>query len=61
MSVIGKTKLIELLCREEMDERLIITPLLNRDQQVNEASVDIRLGNDFIVTRRGNLALLDPA
>lgn len=61
MSVIGNIKLMELLCRREIDKRLIITPLLNRNQQVNEASVDIRLGNDFIVTRRGNLAMLDPA
>ncbi|MFV1976000.1 MAG: dCTP deaminase [Candidatus Scalindua sp.] len=44
-----------------MEDRLIITPLLNRDLQINEASIDIRLGNDFIVTRRGNLAVLDPA
>ncbi|RRQ21966.1 dCTP deaminase [Thiohalobacter thiocyanaticus] len=61
MSVIGHDNLISLLDREAMEERLIITPLLNRDLQVNEASVDIRLGNDFIVTRRGNLAKLDPA
>lgn len=61
MSVIGHDEIIKLLCREKIEDRLFITPLLNRELQINEASVDIRLGNDFIVTRRGNLAKLDPA
>jgi dCTP deaminase len=61
MSVIGHDKLIEMLCRKEIKNRLIITPLLDRNLQVSGASVDIRLGNDFIVTRRGNLPMLDPA
>ncbi len=61
MSVVGHDELIKLLHRERLDDRLIITPLLNRELQINEASIDIRLGNDFIVTRRGNLAALDPA
>lgn len=61
MSVIGHDDLLKLLCREKTEERLIITPLLDRDLQINGASIDIRLGNDFIVTRRGNLPMLDPA
>lgn len=60
MSVIGNIELKKLLGREKLAERLFITPLLNPDLQINEASIDIRLGNDFIVTRRGNLAKLDP-
>ena len=61
MSVIGHHELINILHREKVEDRLIVTPLLNRDLQINEASIDIRLGNDFIVTRRGNLPMLDPA
>lgn len=61
MSVIGNAELEKLLSREKIEDRLIITPILNYELQVNEASIDIRLGNDFIVTRRGNLAMLDPA
>lgn len=61
MSVLGHTALINLLSREKVEDRLVVTPLLNVKQQVNEASIDIRIGNDFIVTRRGNLAKLDPA
>ncbi|ADI28412.1 dCTP deaminase [Methylotenera versatilis] len=61
MSVLGNLELHKLLSREKIEERLIVTPLFNQDKQINEASIDIRLGNDFIVTRRGNLASLDPA
>ena len=60
MSVLGKNRLIELMSEKDIDKRLIATPLLC-DSQIGEASVDIRLGNDFIVTRRGNLASIDPA
>lgn len=61
MSVLGNSELLKLLAHPELKERLVITPLLNKEHQVNEASIDIRLGNDFVVTRRGNLAKLDPA
>lgn len=61
MSVLGHDELIRLMSAEVLAERLIITPLLNKDQQVSEASVDIRLGNDFVVTRRGNIDKLDAA
>jgi dCTP deaminase len=61
MSVIGHHELLKLLSRPKLEDRLIVTPLLNKEIQVSEASIDIRLGNDFIVTRRGNLAKLDPA
>lgn len=61
MSVLGHSALVALLGHTDPAKRLIVTPLLNHALQVSEASVDIRLGNDFIVTRRGNLPSLDPA
>jgi dCTP deaminase len=61
MSVLGRERLKKLLSHSEIEKRLIITPLLNREQQIGDASIDIRLGNDFIVTRRGNLPMFDPA
>lgn len=61
MSVLGHDKLVKLLGAKDLKERLVVTPLLNQAQQVSEASIDIRLGNDLVVTRRGNLDKLDPA
>jgi len=40
---------------------LAITPILDAGSQIGEASVDVRLGPDFIVTRRDTgLPLFDP-
>lgn len=61
MSVLGHNELIKLMSHSNLADRLVVTPLLNKLQQVSEASIDIRLGNDFVVTRRGNLDKLDPA
>jgi dCTP deaminase len=60
VSVLGRRRLIEVLENCNSDQRLVVTPLLN-PEQVGEASIDIRLGNDFVVTRRGNLPCIDPA
>jgi dCTP deaminase len=61
MSVLGHHELIKLMQAEKLEDRLVVTPLLNWENQVGEASIDIRLGNDFVVTKRGNLDKLDPA
>jgi len=58
--ILGNKRLLELMAEERIENRLVVTPLLDV-AQVGQASIDIRLGNDFIVTRRGNLASIDPA
>jgi len=60
MSVLGRSRLEALIGHNDLDKRLIMTPILSPDQ-IGDASIDIRIGNDFIVTKRGNLAKLDPA
>lgn len=60
MAVLGHDRLWKLLTHEDLEQRLIVTPLMTKSQ-VGPASLDIRLGNDFIITRRGNLACIDPA
>jgi dCTP deaminase len=59
MSILGRESLKLALSDTDIQKRLIISPLL-LDSQIGPASVDIRLGNEFIVTRRGNLPFLDP-
>lgn len=59
MSILGRKELYAALSETDPKKRLIVTPLLSRSQ-VGPASIDIRLGNEFIVTRRGNLPYLDP-
>lgn len=49
--MLGREDLIARLDDEDVSRRLVITPLLDRDQ-VSPASVDLRLGTEFIETRR---------
>lgn len=44
------------------EERLVITPLLDPKSQIkaDSSSVDVRLGTDFVLQERTNIALLDP-
>lgn len=60
MSVLGHHEIVKLLAKKNIKDRLIVTPLMS-DDQIGPASIDIRLGNDFIITRRGNLPFIDPA
>lgn len=60
MSVLGKHEIEEALDRSLDHDPLIITPLLNRDQQVGAASIDLRLGHEFIVLRRSSVEGIDP-
>ncbi len=60
MTILGKGEIISALSRHHAHERLIVTPLLDQNQ-IGQASIDVRLGHEFIVTRRGNLPLIDPA
>jgi dCTP deaminase len=45
--------------RDNLDERLFITPLL-KPNQIGAASVDVRLGSEFLQLRRTSGAGLDP-
>jgi len=57
------------LSRSELTRRLLdhksgfaITPIVDTDSQIAEASVDLRLGPDFIVAKRATgLSTFDPA
>lgn len=40
--------------------RLIITPLLDRGGQTSGNAIDVRLGNEFIITQRTSLPAIDP-
>lgn len=59
MSILGRKDLIAALSNPAPQDRLFVTPLLS-ESQVGPGSIDIRLGNEFIVTRRGNLPYVDP-
>ncbi len=52
--ILSKIELLELI----KSRRLVITPLLD-NRQINRASIDVRLGNEFIVMKQSALSGLD--
>jgi len=58
--MLDRTAILGRLCHEESG--LAVTPLVDADDQIGLSSIDLRLGPDFIVTRRATgLAMFDPA
>jgi dCTP deaminase len=60
VSVLGRERIIEALQRENLSERLCVTPILHAGQ-IGDASIDVRLGSEFLTTQRGNIGMLDPS
>jgi dCTP deaminase len=46
--------------RADLRSRLVITPLLDRKEQIQDASVDLRLGTEFLVPTRSDVSLIAP-
>jgi len=44
-----------------LDQRLVITPILDPEEQIHEGSVDLRLGTTFILTQKTEFPQMDPA
>jgi dCTP deaminase len=59
MSVLGKAEIDAALNEEDLDNRLVLTPLLERSQ-VGRGAVDLRLGTEFLLLRRTQRPGLDP-
>jgi dCTP deaminase len=56
MPVIGKESLIGLL----KEKIIIVSPMLNYEEQVDNGTINIRLSNKFIVMKKTSEPLLDP-
>lgn len=62
MSILSTEEIKEYMSdKRPLSERIVITPLLEPDKQIRGATVDLRLGNRFIVTKRTHLSALDVA
>lgn len=58
MSLLSKSGLLDAMQRD-LETRLVITPLLD-PKQVGSASIDVRLGTEFLLLRRTRGPGLDP-
>ncbi|PWB52627.1 MAG: dCTP deaminase [Candidatus Methanoperedenaceae archaeon] len=58
-NVLSKKEILDRMYCDDLEQRLTITPLINK-KYINEGSVDVRLGTEFIVSKRTNYSLIDP-
>lgn len=56
--VLGKKEIVNLMVKKNIKKSIVVTPLLD-PCQITEASLDVTLGNVFIVMRRTRLRFLD--
>jgi dCTP deaminase len=59
MTVMGQDDIAEALVDEDLDRRLVITPLLAQ-AQVGRGAIDLRLGTEFLLLRRTRNSGLRP-
>jgi dCTP deaminase len=60
MTTLGTKRITDALTAENPEERLYVTPILDKSQ-IGSASIDVRLGFDFVTVKRGNIGVFDPA
>lgn len=58
--LLQREALLDALDQEDIEQRLVVTPLLDREQQVGPGSIDLRLGSGFIEVRLSEAQVVDP-
>jgi len=48
-----------LFTEKPIEKRLVITPLLLKEKQIKQGSIDLRLGTEFIITKKTRFSNLD--
>ena len=59
MAILMYDDIRERLSESNEDQKLYLTPLLS-ESQIGQASIDVRLSNDFIITKSSNIESMDP-
>ncbi|HEX9942009.1 MAG TPA: dCTP deaminase [Thermoanaerobaculia bacterium] len=56
---LSASEIVVCMERDQLDQRLIVTPMLNPKDSFGAGAVDVRLGNEFIIMKREAFPLLD--
>lgn len=57
--ILNEEQILERLIEKDPDKRIIITPLINPEEQFGPTSVDLRLGTDFQIIERPSITHVD--
>ena len=61
MGVLNRSEIENRLLKEaDAERRLVVSPLLDLEEQLGGNSLDVRLGTRFITHRRANISNMDP-
>ena len=58
--ILNESEIIKRLLSQDEDKRLIVTPLVEPQEQFGPSSLDVRLGTEFQVLKRTSITHLDP-
>jgi dCTP deaminase len=58
MGLLSKREIYRWL-NKELEKRLVITPILDPDEQIHQGSVDLRLSTTFILTQKTAFPMMD--
>lgn len=58
-SLLGKKEIVKRLTTKEKSKKIIVSPILS-SSQIQPASLDVRLGSDFLIIKTGKITHLDP-
>ena len=58
-SLLGKKEIVKRLTEKTLNKRIIVSPILS-SSQIQPASLDVRLGPDFLIIKIGKITHLDP-
>lgn len=59
--VLSKKEILQYLEEKDPERGISISPILNPETQIGRCSIDIRLSNEFIITKETQLRMLDVA
>jgi dCTP deaminase len=60
VTLLRNEEIKESLKRDQLSDRLVVAPLLDEDQ-IGPASIDLRLGTEFLIFRRALTGAVDPS
>ena len=60
MTTLAKNGIKARIFHKDPSKRLIITPIIDADEQIGEGTIDIRLGTRFILFKGRKITTLDP-
>jgi len=60
MTILTKNQIIERIYSKDKKKRIVITPLIS-DEQIGISTIDLRLGNNFIMFKSRRIHTIEPA